>query len=233
MLEPDKPFVCLIYCLINETNKATFSCSSTNPYSCEGNKELRRQIISKIKSQFSLKKNIWRDRGRSVEVKCEWVHTCRYVQSFTVKNGRNATVWLIANLFLQCGNFSVILIVTLQSVGISQGKNRAWERTWFVKSMKLRIRSHSTDNTCRQPSAHTPDHTISHKHYKVHLSKWMVLPNYTSRQTGMEIRKETKSVETNHENRLSPNTPPPHTHTISISTAEPWSFPDTTLVQQY
>lgn len=37
--------------------------------------------------------------------------------------------------------------------------------------MKHRIRSHSTDDTCRQPSTHTSHHTISNTHTHGHTIK--------------------------------------------------------------
>lgn len=60
------------------------------------------------------------------------------------------TLHLTANLFLQCGNFSVILIVTLQSVSLFWGGEKTGherEPSLFyltIKSMKHRIGSHST-----------------------------------------------------------------------------------------
>lgn len=132
-------------------------------------------------------------------------HTGRYIQRML----QSETLHLISNLVLQCGHFSVH-----QSGFFRKKTGHEREPSLFyltIKSMKHRIRSHSTDDTCRQPSTHTSDHAISHKHYKVHLSKWTVPLHCTSRQTGLEIIHETKSVETNRENRLSPN-PTHHLH---------------------
>lgn len=46
-------------------------------------------------------------------------------------------------------------------------RKRQRESIWFhltVESMKHRIRSHSTDDTYKQPSTHTSDRTNTHTH---------------------------------------------------------------------